>query len=103
MFQGKLIKDLLKKQGISITNFSEEIGENRSLVTSYLNCRIQPSIKFLYKVINYFPNLDLNQLFKVPTKSINEETTTYAKSTNTLIDEIEIRLKEIKKQANSKK
>src|SRR5690606_1105438 len=97
MFTGKKIKALLKEQGISITDFAEEIGENRSLVTSYLNDKLTPSVKFLYKVIAYFPELDLNYLFR-DVSALGEETPFYEKSPQRLIKEIEERLDGLKQQ-----
>ncbi len=96
MFTGKKIKTFLKEQGISITDFAEHIGENRSLVTSYLNDKLTPSVKFLYKVIDYFPELDLNYLFR-DVSTLGEEKPLYKKSSQKLIKEIEERLDGLKK------
>lgn len=93
---GEKIKAHLKLHGLTITRFAEEIGENRSLVTNYLNEKQQPSVKFLYKVIGFFPDLDLNYLFRGSSYLLGEASTVYQKSPQKLIRDIEDCLEGIK-------
>tara|TARA_R110000850_G_scaffold218852_1_gene344380 strand:+ start:8255 stop:8557 length:303 start_codon:yes stop_codon:yes gene_type:complete len=97
MSVGSKIKKHLKGKGITIKKFAEDIDENRSMVTNYLNDKTKPSVKFLYKVIDYFPELDLNYLFREPVE-FQEKGSVYGAPTEKLIKEIEERLHELRRR-----
>ncbi|GGD84902.1 helix-turn-helix domain-containing protein [Planktosalinus lacus] len=98
---GQKIKKHLKARGISIKQFAEDLDENRSLVSNYLNDKSKPSVKFLYKTIAYFPDLDLNYLFRDHSE-VSETAPVYETPPEKLIREIEERLNELKLQLNNK-
>ncbi len=99
MTVGKKIKKHLKEKGISVKQFAEDLEENRSLVSNYLNDKSNPSVKFLYKTIAYFPDLDLNYLFR-ESSELHEQPSPYGESPEKLIQDIEERLLELKRKFN---
>lgn len=97
MSVGSKIKKHIKDKGITIKKFAEDIDENRSMVTNYLNDKTKPSVKFLYKTIAYFPELDLNYLFRDP-EGLQEQGSVYNAPPEKLIKEIEERLHELRRR-----
>lgn len=103
---GEKVKELLVKNNITQTKFAEDTDTHKGLLSRYLNGE-KPSIDFVYKVISYFPEADLNYLFK----NIQEEDlvhepseTPYKKSEKPeeIIREIEYKLKELKQIVTQK-
>lgn len=97
MSVGTKIKIYIKEKGITIKQFAIDIDENRTLVSNYLNDKSKPSVKFLYKTISYFPEMDLNYLFR-ESSDLNEKPSIYGASPKKLIKEIEERLRELQRQ-----
>lgn len=96
---GQKIKAHLKNRGITQKYFAESINENRTLVSDYLNENLKPSIKFLEKAIDYFPELDLNYLFKGDIPGlVKEDVSSYAapKTAAQIVSEIDLKMDEIK-------
>ena len=58
---GEKVKELLVKNNITQTKFAEDTDTHKGLLSRYLNGE-KPSIDFVYKVISYFPEADLNYL-----------------------------------------
>lgn len=63
MVLGEKLKRLIKTKHKTIGLFAEKIGMNYSQVSQYLNGR-QLSIEFIYKIIEEFPEADLNWLLR---------------------------------------
>jgi len=97
MSVGKKIKKHLKEKGITVKQFAEDLDENRSMVSNYINDKSKPSVKFLYKTISYFPDLDLNYLFR-DLSEVQEQPPVYGAPPEKLIKEIEDRLNELKRR-----
>jgi len=75
------LQKILDFYGISATAFSEEIDFNRSTISHLLSGRNKPSLEFVMKVLQKFPEVELYWLLNgkgnFPSKNkINEQTTT---------------------------
>ena len=55
----KRLQKILDYYSISATAFSEEIEVNRSTISHLLSGRNKPSLDFVMKVINHFPEVEL--------------------------------------------
>jgi transcriptional regulator with XRE-family HTH domain len=55
-------KTLLEKLGITSSEFADRIGVQRSSISHILSGRNKPSIDFLEKLINAFPDTDVTWL-----------------------------------------
>ena len=56
------IKKLIEKQNLTATQFAGEIGVQRSAVSHLLSGRNKPSLDFMLKIKNRFPDVNLNWL-----------------------------------------
>lgn len=56
------IKTLIEKQNLTATQFAEEIGVQRSAVSHLLSGRNKPSLDFMLKIKNRFPEIRLDWL-----------------------------------------
>jgi len=56
------IKTLIEKQNLTATQFAEEIGVQRSAVSHLLSGRNKPSLDFMLKIKNRFPEISLDWL-----------------------------------------
>lgn len=56
------IKKLIEKQKLTATQFAEEIGVQRSAVSHLLSGRNKPSLDFMLKIKNKFPDISLDWL-----------------------------------------
>ena len=55
----KRLQKILKFYGVSATAFSEKINFNRSTISHLLSGRNKPSLEFVMKVLNQFPEVEL--------------------------------------------
>lgn len=55
----KRLQKILDNYGISATAFSEEIEVNRSTISHLLSGRNKPSLEFVLKVIQHYPEVEL--------------------------------------------
>ena len=55
----KRLEKILEYYGISATAFSEQIDCNRSTISHILSCRNKPSLEFVMKVVQEFPEVEL--------------------------------------------
>jgi len=55
----KRLQKILDYYGISATSFSEEIEVNRSTISHLLSGRNKPSLDFVMKVIQHYPEVEL--------------------------------------------
>jgi len=56
---GKRLQDILNYYGISATDFSNLISVNRSTISHLLSGRNKPSLDFVMKVLEKFPEVEL--------------------------------------------
>lgn len=56
------IKTLIEKQKLTATQFAEEVGVQRSAVSHLLSGRNKPSLDFMLKIKNRFPEISLDWL-----------------------------------------
>jgi transcriptional regulator with XRE-family HTH domain len=56
------IKDLMEKKNLTSTQFSDEIGIQRSSLSHVLSGRNKPSLDFMLKVKERFPEINLDWL-----------------------------------------
>lgn len=88
------LQKILDYYNISATAFSEEIDFSRSTISHLLSGRNKPSLEFVMKVLERFPEVELYWLLKgkgtFPTKEIapdQNEKTTKSKNENLLLEE----------------
>ncbi len=55
----KRLQKILNQYGVSATAFSEEIGVNRSTISHLLSGRNKPSLEFILKIIQHYPEVEL--------------------------------------------
>lgn len=99
---GLKIKEHLRSKGITATHYANVIDENRTQVNAYLNEKLKPSIKFIEKTIDYFPEMDLNYLFR-DGDTVNESVPIYSKPPAQLVEEIQRKAGEIDAMAQELK
>ncbi len=56
---GKRLQSILDYYGISATDFSKQISVNRSTISHLLSGRNKPSLDFVMKVLEKFPEVEL--------------------------------------------
>ena len=56
---GKRLQEILHYYGLSATAFSEAIDFNRSTISHLLSGRNRPSLEFVMKVLQQFPEVEL--------------------------------------------
>jgi transcriptional regulator with XRE-family HTH domain len=56
------IKELILKEGLTSGSFADAIGVQRSSMSHILNGRNNPSLDFVVKTLQYFPNLNSDWL-----------------------------------------
>ncbi|WZL88280.1 helix-turn-helix transcriptional regulator [Salinimicrobium sp. 3283s] len=91
----------MKQRNLKITEMAAQMEENPTSVTSYLNGNRKPRVEFIWKVIHFFPEADLNWLFRDDASGLHpshEEKPQYSvpKTPDTIISNIEGDLKELK-------
>lgn len=77
----KRLQKILDYYGLSATAFSEKLNFNRSTISHLLSARNKPSLEFVMKVLEHFPEVELYWLLNgtgnFPTiKNINSNTST---------------------------
>lgn len=103
---GEKLKQLIKTKHKTIGAFADKIGMNYSQVSQYLNGR-QLSIEFIYKIIDEFPEADLNWLLRDNVDHINIVSDTnpeykIARNPVQIIDTINVLLGELRSQLPQK-
>ena len=58
------LKEYLKLQGYKNKELAVMLGYSEDMISRYLNGINTINMKFLHKVIQKFPNIDLNYIFK---------------------------------------
>ncbi|MBN09149.1 MAG: transcriptional regulator [Flavobacteriaceae bacterium] len=56
------IQNLIKDENLNASAFAERIGVQRSSISHILSGRNKPSLDFLFKITESFPNISLNEL-----------------------------------------
>ena len=94
---GKKLKELLSARGISQAEYATAISMNTGLLNRYLKGE-KPSIDFIEKTLEFFPDIDANYFFKdemMP--GVNEAGETYLKKKpEAIMFEIENKWKELR-------
>ena len=97
---GNRVGELLKERKLSQKKFAEEIQEDPVSVNRYIKGSRPPKVEFITKVVDYFPEVDLNWLFRgiASTALANEETVAYTvpKTPDVIIENIEAEIKVLK-------
>jgi len=96
---GTRLKEILEEKNISQVAFAKATGQHQGLVSRVLNGE-KPSSKFIFKTIDYFPNVDFNYLLgSEKTIAVEEKSSEYKKnraSAKEIINDIERKLNELK-------
>jgi transcriptional regulator with XRE-family HTH domain len=75
----KRLQKILDFYGVTATSFSEKIAFNRSTISHLLSGRNKPSLEFVMKVLQTYPEVDLYWLlygkgsFPTPLKKVNTQ------------------------------
>lgn len=104
-FEDKL-RQLIKTKYNTLTDLAEKFEMNYSQLSQYVNGK-KVSIEFLIKIIDEFPEVDLNWLLRDTSDSeriLNETSARYKimASNEEIISEIEFLLKELKSKLETK-
>lgn len=96
-FQEKL-KLYLKSTGLSQKELGEKLGYSDTMMSRYLNSN-KPNYEFLNALIEAFPKINLNYLFKDEIiNELAEESAVYTKNELGLVEEIDQRLRLLKEK-----
>lgn len=83
---GKRLQKIIAYYGLSATAFSEELSFNRSTISHLLSGRNKPSLEFVMKVLERFPEVELYWLLNgkgtFPTSKIDEKNLTENQKTD---------------------
>ncbi len=103
---GKRVAKLLEDRNLKQKDFATAIGEDPVSVNRYIKGSRPPKVEFINKVIKYFPDVDLNWLFRGKVlflDEVSEEKATYIPRTpDVIIEHIEENLKELKAKMSQK-
>mgnify|MGYP003991175389 CR=1 FL=1 len=61
-FMHERLKSWMEKEGLKSSAFADIIGVNRATISHILSGRNKPSIDFLEKLLNAYPNINANWL-----------------------------------------
>ncbi|WP_303318214.1 helix-turn-helix transcriptional regulator [Flavivirga abyssicola] len=102
VFEEKL-KQLIKSKYVKLSDLAEKFGMNYSQLSQYVNGK-KVSIDFLNKIIQEFPEADLNWLLRND-DILNESRPPYKVplTNNQIIDKIEVLLADLKGQIEEEK
>lgn len=93
---GSRFKTILKKHGITQAKFGDDTETHKGLVSRYINGE-SPSGDFIIKAVGYFPE-DMNFLFFGDLESgVAEEAALYSKSPEDIIQDIESKLRDLRR------
>ncbi len=82
MLISERIQLIIKANNESPSSFADKIGIQRSSLSHVISGRNKPSLDFLSKIINHYPNVNASWLITGVTREGEfEETTTKAKAT----------------------
>ncbi|WP_026755069.1 helix-turn-helix domain-containing protein [Sediminibacter sp. Hel_I_10] len=101
---GSRLKEILEEKNISQIDFSKGAELNSGLVSRVLNGE-KPSSQFIYKTVEYLPEVDMNYLLKEDVQGVlNESHSTYEKTLDPmdLIVDIENKIKNLKRVLTQK-
>lgn len=83
----KRFQEFFKKKGVTQKEFAIEIGYREDMVGRYLN---KPSYNFIQSLLDVYPDVDLNYIFKEDnSKILNETREIYGRSNEELLKIIE--------------
>jgi len=80
------IKKVMDESGLSASKFADKIGVPRSGLSHVLSGRNKPSLDYVLKMLNAFPELDPNWLLKGQKSSTNFDQILDDKSTQNDVD-----------------
>lgn len=92
-----------KSQGDSHVIAGEKMGYSKSYFSHFMNGR-EVNMEFIRKLINAYPSVDLNKIFKGPEvyTGVNEPGLIYTSEALALIDEMEEKLSQLKQTMSQK-
>lgn len=91
----KKLNEFFDSTGLTQTEIGEKTGYSQVMVGRYLKTN-KPNLDFIQKVTAAFSNIDWNYILKDNGNELAEPELVYEKSPETLIKEIESRLKKLK-------
>ncbi len=71
------IKEILLREGFASGSFADEIGVQRSSLSHILNARNNPSLDFILKTLQRFPNINSEWLLLGKGEMYNQEETEF--------------------------
>ncbi len=96
------LTEFFEARKISNKEVAKRINYSEVMISRYLKSS-KPNYELISALINEFPEIDLNYLFKENDISkLEEESTIYSKNELILIDEIELRLHTLKEKLAQK-
>jgi transcriptional regulator with XRE-family HTH domain len=102
----KRLQEILDHYGVSATAFSEEINFNRSTISHLLSGRNKPSLEFVLKVLQKYPEVELYWLLngkgEFPTEKKTTSPPIIPKLQNSTAKEIEAVISEKPSQNSNK-
>jgi transcriptional regulator with XRE-family HTH domain len=93
------LTEFFNRTGLTQVEIGDKIGYSQVMVGRYLKSNA-PNFQFITAVSKGFPEIDWNYMFKgnvKPDNALNEEGGKYEKTPQILINEIDVRLKMLKK------
>ena len=83
------IKRIIEKNNLSVNQFSKIIGVNRSTMSHILSARNNPSVDLLDRILDNFPNIHPNWLYRgIGPMIIDQDNNMYTQLSDKKIDKI---------------
>lgn len=93
------LRDFFKDQGIKQKQVAEMLGYGSAAISKYFNGQYEINAEFIIKLIDKYPDFDLNYLFKGGNVDmVQEPSEKYGKKQEDLLSELEELVKKYKKQ-----
>ena len=103
----KRIENLIKSNNLTASGFAEKIGVQRSSISHIISGRNKPSLEFLIKITEVFPETSLSELVygtisNLPSHSIDENSLNSLNDSKTDNSQLEMKLDDSQTQKTEK-
>ena len=103
---GERLNQILLEKKLKQSAFAKQIDENKVTINQYIKGSRPPKVEFLMKLVSFFPDIDLNWLFRGTPLSdrVNDEAESYGipETPDVLIENIEKNLMALKAKLSQK-
>lgn len=96
MYFNQKLKEYFKQKGLKNREIASKLGYSEAMIGRYLS-KSKPNYEFILAIIDSYPDVNLNELFKEKDFNVvGEETASYSSNPKSIIAKIEQDLKRLK-------